>query len=119
WYPDKQRPNSGIFIQTQAEALTTGHTVTVISARVDYERFAFMGWESESITRNGINEHRLTIKRSLPVYNQLNSLFVMLLYSWRMARRCKPDIIHASVGYPGAFWGWMLSVILRKPFVFT
>jgi glycosyltransferase involved in cell wall biosynthesis len=36
-----------------------------------------------------------------------------------VGQRFNPDVIHASIGFPGAIWGWILSRLLGKPFVFT
>ncbi len=119
WYPDLHNPNSGIFIQTQAAALTSDHAVVVISSKIDYSKFSGMSYTLASSGHKDIHEHRLLINRSFPVYNQLNYFFITLNYSWKIARKFNPDIIHASVGYPGAFWGWALSKLLKKPFVFT
>jgi glycosyltransferase involved in cell wall biosynthesis len=37
----------------------------------------------------------------------------------KIAREFKPDIIHGNIGYPGAFWSWCMSKILRKQFILT
>jgi len=119
WYPDERSPNSGIFIQSQATALSEGHDVVVISAKVDYKKFGLFSYQVDESKNGLVKEHRLLICKSLPVYNQLNHLFITCLFTWRVARKWKPEIIHASIGFPGAFWGWVISKLVGVPFVFT
>ncbi len=119
WYPDDLSPNAGIFIRDQAKALSKNHEVVVIASRVNYSKSSFLSYAIKKSLAPGITEYNLTIDKSLPGYNQLNHLFVTCWQSWNIAKRFNPDIIHASIGYPGAFWGWALSRLLRKPYVFT
>ena len=119
WYPDEDNPNAGLFIRDQARALSKANSVIVISAKVNYEKTSFFSYSVKRSSSEGVEEYRISISKSLPVYNQLNQLFIICRQSWIIGRRFKPDIIHASIGYPGAFWGWMLSKLLRRPYVFT
>lgn len=120
WYPDERNPNSGVFIRTQAQALTrAGHEVVVISAKINYTRFGLFSYAVQLSELASVHEHRVNIKKSFPLYNQLNFLLTALWYSWRVGRKFKPDVIHASIGYPGAFWGWALGRLLGRPFLIT
>lgn len=119
WYPDEERPNSGIFIRGQAVALAKEHEVVVIALKVDYTHFGFSAFTSTQSFNNGVAEHRLVIARSLPFYNQFNYLRLALKFATDVGTRLKPDIIHTSIGYPGAVLGWRLSKALGVPFVFT
>ena len=119
WYPDDRSPNSGIFIQSQAQALSEIHEVVVVSAKVDYTKFGIFSFQLSTTRKGLVEEHRLMIRKSLPIYNQLNHLLITCLVTWRLTRKWKPEMIHASIGFPGAFWGWAMSKLLGVPFVFT
>ena len=120
WYPDDKSPNHGIFIQHQAKALQEHHQVAVISAKVDYSQRALHSYSLTEINRIGDPpEFRLRVKQSLPGYNQLNQLFITIRQSYKIGKRFKPDVIHASIGYPTAFCGFVLSKLLKVPFVYT
>jgi glycosyltransferase involved in cell wall biosynthesis len=117
WYPDKLSFNSGAFIRSQAAALSGEHEVVVISAKVNYSKFGLCSFDSEKSFYGKVEEHRIIINRSLPVYNQLNYWFIMFWYSREVIRNFKPDIIHASIGYPGAFWGLLLKRLTGRPYI--
>ncbi|WP_333821051.1 glycosyltransferase [Ohtaekwangia sp.] len=117
WYPDKESPNSGAFIRSQAETLSKDHDVVVIAAKVNYRKFGLYTYHHETSQYGKVTEHRLTIYKSLPVYNQLNAWFIMLRYSRKVAREFKPDVIHASIGYPGAYWGYLLKRYTGAPYI--
>jgi L-malate glycosyltransferase len=119
WYPDRLSSNSGIFIQNQARALAKEHEVTVISAKVDYKKFGLCSFELEETNAELVREFRIIIRRSLPLYNQLNHLLITYFVSRKIVLRNRPEIIHASVGFPGAFLGLLLAKLLRCPFIFT
>jgi L-malate glycosyltransferase len=117
WYPDKLSPNSGIFIRSQAEALSSEHEVVVISVKVNYSKFGLYSFQKETSWHGKVEEHRIVIHRSLPLYNQLNYWFIMMRYSRKVLQKFKPDIIHASIGYPGAFWGWLLKKVTGRAYI--
>lgn len=120
WYPDDRNPNSGVFIRTQAQALTqAGHEVIVISSKINYSSFGIFSCTIQHSITEGVQEYRVAIRKSFPMYNQLNMLLVSLRHSRKIGRAFKPDIIHASIGYPGAFWGWALGKALGIPFIIT
>ncbi|MEJ7644331.1 MAG: glycosyltransferase [Chryseolinea sp.] len=119
WYPDDANPNAGIFIRDQARALSKENEVVVIAAKVNYSKLSFFSYTIRNSITSGVDEYNISICKSLPLYNQINHLFITCWQSWLIGRRFKPDIIHASIGYPGAIWGWVLGKLLKKPFVFT
>ncbi len=119
WYPDGKLTNSGVFIKSQARALSKRNEVKVIYSTIDYTEFSFSSCTVSSSNDNEISEIRIVIKKSIRFFNQLNYLVLVILHSWRIARSFKPDIIHANVGYPSAFWAWSLSRLLKVPFVVT
>jgi glycosyltransferase involved in cell wall biosynthesis len=93
--------------------------VLVVSSKVDYRSFGFLSFRSDVKNFHSLNEHRILIKKSFPLYNQLNYLLITAWYTWKVARAFKPDIIHGNIGYPGAFWSWMTGKLLGVPYVVT
>jgi L-malate glycosyltransferase len=119
WYPDDERPNSGIFIRQQAVALAEQHAVVVVAIKVNYKHRAFAKYNATKSIYKGVQEHRLVVSQSLPFYNQFNYLRIAVNFAREVGQSFRPDIIHASIGYPGAVVGWRLSKKLNVPFVFT
>lgn len=117
WYPDEKNPNHGVFIRDQVTALAKEHTVLVISVKVDYKKFSLSSLHATTKEVAGVKEIHLTIKRSLPVINQLNFFIRSLLFIHKTGRAFRPDIIHSNIGYPGAFLGWGASRMLGVPYV--
>lgn len=118
WYPDEKSTNSGAFIRSQAVALTREHEVIVISSKVDYSKFSVSSFTVQESTYAQVREFRVAIKKSLPLYNQVNHLLITCWLTWRIARTYKPDMIHACIGFPGAIWGWVTSKIFGCPFIY-
>jgi glycosyltransferase involved in cell wall biosynthesis len=119
WYPDDRNPNHGVFVRNQALLINRQHEVWVVSAKIDYTRFAVSAISRNDSTFEGMRESRLLVKRSLPVYNQFNFFLRVTRATLKIARELKPDIIHGNIGYPGAFWAWLMSRLLDVPFVMT
>ena len=119
WYPDEKLPNHGIFIQDQATALAANNQVQVISSKVDYTGFGFFS-KKIIVNRNGnLTEKKLTIKRSLPLFNQINYFYCTISESLKTCKEFNPDVIHSNIGYPGAFWGWCVSLLTKKPWILS
>lgn len=119
WYPDEKRKNHGVFIREQAKTIAERHEVAVISSKVDYQRFGLSSFTLSESKFEQLSEYRLVIKRSLPIFNQLNYFFVSRKVALKVAKSFKPDVIHGNIGYPGAFWSWLVSKRLQKPFLIT
>jgi L-malate glycosyltransferase len=119
WYPNEKNPGAGVFIKSQAKALSAHHTVSVISSVVDYENFSFSSIALQESSDQNVQEYRIVVKKSFPIFNQLNYLWLLISTSLKIAREFQPDLIHAHVGYPSAFWAWSLSRLLKVPFVVT
>ncbi|MCX8491316.1 MAG: glycosyltransferase [Cyclobacteriaceae bacterium] len=119
WYPNEKNPGAGVFIKSQAKALSAHHAVSVISSMVDYESFAFSSFSLQTTLDQNVQEYRVVVKKSFPIFNQLNYLCLLVNVSLKIGRVFRPDIIHAHVGYPSAIWAWCLSKLLRVPFVVT
>jgi glycosyltransferase involved in cell wall biosynthesis len=119
WYPDDERPNSGIFIRAQAQALARHNQVLVIAVKVNYKKKALQSSTHQVSTEGNLEENRLEVLQSLPLYNQFNFLLTAYNFAIHKGLLFKPDIVHASIGYPGALLGWFLARKLKTPFVFT
>jgi L-malate glycosyltransferase len=119
WYPDAQKPNHGLFVRDQALAIARRHPIQVVSAKIDYTRFALSSLQQEVHEMQGVKETRIRVKQSLPVFNQLNYFIRVIVATLRLARKFKPDLIHGNIGYPGAFWAWTVARFLNVPFVIT
>lgn len=119
WYPDDRNSNHGVFVRNQALLINRQHEVWVVSAKIDYTSFAVSSISRADSTFKGLRESRLVVKRSLPVYNQFNFFLRVTRATLKIAKDFRPDIIHGNIGYPGAFWAWLMSRLLDVPFVMT
>lgn len=119
WYPDDKNPNHGIFVRDQAVALQRAHEVIVISAKVDYSTFALFSYAIKESDFRGVREYRISVKRSIPFLNQLVFFYIVTRQAVRISKKNPPDIVHGNIGYPGAFWSWLVSKIIGKPYVVT
>ncbi len=118
WYPDGE-DKRGVFIEEQVRAISEDHQVVVISSRVDYNKFNFSSFDLINSSDGNVQEHRIVISRSFPVYNQINFFFISARIAIRIAKEFKPDLIHGNIGYPGGFWSWIVSRYLKIPYVIT
>jgi glycosyltransferase involved in cell wall biosynthesis len=119
WYPDTQNPNHGIFIRDQAVALKKKHDVQLISAKIDYSSFSFFSFSISRNHFNGVEEYHILIKRSVPVVNQFVFFLITTWKTLLIARKFSPDLIHGNIGYPGAFWSWIIGKRVGKPYLVT
>jgi L-malate glycosyltransferase len=119
WYPDEARPNSGIFIRAQALALAQTHNVLVIAFKVNYNQRGLYSCHATRSKSDNLEEYRIEVAQSLPFYNQVNYLLITHNFAVEKAKAFRPDIIHASIGYPGGLLGWSVARKLSVPFVFT
>ncbi len=118
WYPDDPRLQ-GIFIRDQAVAIAEQHEVFLISSKIDKSSFGFLSYRAVEGSFRKVKEHRLTVKKSFAIYNQLNFFLVTFWYTWKKTRNFRPDVIHSNIAYPGAFWAWAVSRWLRVPYCVT
>ncbi len=119
WYPDVHNANHGIFVQDQALTMSRDHEVRVVAARIDYNLFGFSKLTKRVTTNQKIQEVRLVISKSLPVFNQLNFFIRTFWETYKVAKQFRPDIIHGNIGYPGGFWSWLVSKAIGIPYVIT
>jgi glycosyltransferase involved in cell wall biosynthesis len=120
-YPDKNNSWRGSFVRDQASVLSKNNTVKVVYFKIDYEHFdPFAHPEVSESTNGNLTEYTLTIKRSFPVFNQINYLF----RTYRFIRKSilsyfLPDIIHSHLTYPAGLLGTLLQKRKKIPGVIT
>ena len=119
WYPDERNPNHGVFVRDQAVLINKHHEVRVVSAKIDYSTFALSSLTRKDSIFQGVRESLLVVRRSLPIFNQFNFFLRTCWETFTIAKEFRPDIIHGNIGYPGAFWSWIMSACLRIPFLIT
>jgi L-malate glycosyltransferase len=120
-YPDKSNSWRGSFVKEQVKSLCSCHNVTVVyfknegSAPVNEKGSDF----SKSVTGN-LTEYTFTVRRSFPVFNQLNYLRKTYKFILReVLPGFKPEIIHSHLLYPGGFLGTILQQKIKVPVVIT
>lgn len=120
WYPLPEKPNNGIFVRDQVQAISAHHTVHVVISKVRNDSFGFFSYtlRQEVISETCV-EHHLTFRRSLPVLNQLIFLWVTYRVACQVARTFAPQVVHGTIGYPGACWAWAVGKRLGIPAVLT
>ncbi|MFM9075504.1 MAG: glycosyltransferase [Bacteroidota bacterium] len=120
WYPDEAQPNHGVFIRDQVRALAHGgHEVKVICATVNELQFGLLSRTVNTETDGSVEVIQVRAAKSVPVFNQLNFFLICLIESMKVISRFLPDILHGNIGYPGAFWSWLVSRRAGIPYVLT
>lgn len=118
-YPEEGNPNRGIFVRDQAETLATRHEIEVVFAKIDYSKFSLYSYTISKKKCKGVVEHHITIKRSLPIINQLVFFLITICQTVKIARIFSPDIVHGNLGFPGAFWSLRVARAIRKPVIIS
>lgn len=117
WYPHTENPNSGIFIRDQAELARVENEVMVVFSTVDYTKSALSSATVTHSEYKGIAEYRIVVRRSLPLFNQLNYLLLALWNTWKISKKFRPDVIQANVSYPNAVFARVLGYLLKCRYV--
>lgn len=119
WYPHKKNSNHGVFVRDQAVAISKVCEVVVVSARIDYSSFGLSSFAIEENSYAGVKEISITVKKSLPIFNQINYFLILARVTSKIAKSYKPDVVHGNIGYPGAFWSRKVARPLHIPYVIT
>lgn len=119
WYPDEKQEHAGIFIETQAQAFAVKHEVLVIATHVDYSKFRLLTYTVTRQVQRGVHEYRVTVFRSIPVFNQLVYIGLTTWAAYKILKGKKVDIIHSFIGYPGAILGWLIGWVKGTSVVHT
>lgn len=114
-YPSAQNPNAGIFVKYQCEALRKQYETLLITFQVDYQRMGFFHYRIKK--GNHVNDIHLLIRRSFLFFNQVQIFFILFYETIKRGKKFSPDIIHANISYPGAFWAFLVSVFLKRPYL--
>jgi glycosyltransferase involved in cell wall biosynthesis len=119
-FPDKEQDWKGIFVKQQAEAISLEHLVTVVNCRIDYSSFnPFFSYSAEEEKVNRYRLVNITVKRSFPVYNQLNYLISLAVALRKIVKADRPGVIHCHYAYPSGIAAWLATLRSRVPFVIT
>ena len=112
-YPDTNHKWRGIFIEEQARALSTKHSVTVVYFKVDYSHCApFSDYSSIKKTDKQLTIYEVTISKSFPVITQIKYLSNTYRFlNKEIFKHTRPDIIHSHLSYPAGFLG---AIIQKK-----
>lgn len=123
WYPNKNAPTLGNFVQKHAEAAALYNTVNVIAIFPHKER----QYTLDHSDKNGV-------KSILSYYPQVNSSVPLLkqflqyyrtrkafrrAYNYSLTITGKPDLIHVNVVYPIGLWAKRLKSAEKIPYVVT
>lgn len=120
-YPDAIQKWRGVFIQEQVKALSIKHDIIVVYFKVDYSHFApYSGYSFLKKEIGRITEYEVTIKKSLPVINQLIYLFNTYWFIKReILDHRKIDIINSHLSYPAGFLGTIIQKRKKIPNILT
>jgi len=119
-YPSLQNPQKGIFVKERAKILQKTNTVYLVAVEVDYNSpISFFKYKINKSTSNDFTELKLVVNRSLPIYNQINFLFIAAKEINKMVKKYNIQIIHCQLSFPAGFIGYLLNVINGTPFVIT
>ena len=121
-YPDKERCTSGIFVKEQVHVLKKYHKIIVLHTLVDYNSFSlFPKYSFETIKRDkNLTEIKLTVNKSLPIYNQFNLFIVALWFIKRKILKFHSiDLVHCHITYPSAVIGLLIKQFFKIPYIIT
>lgn len=120
WYPNKKSAYSGIFIQEQAKVLSRDYSIIVVAIKVDYNRFSpCIKYEVKKQNNGSLEEIRLTVLKSFPVYNQFNFFAAVQRFLTKEFKDTKIDLIHSHVSYPAGVAAYFFSRVQKIPFILT
>lgn len=120
-YPDSTNTWRGSFIKDQAKLLSTDNTVILVWFKIDYEHLApFEKYSFLKVKTGNLTEYTLTIKRSVPIINQINYLFQTYRFiNLEILNKFRPDVIHSHLSYPAGFLGTLLQIRKKIPGLIT
>ena len=116
-YPDINKSWRGSFVKEQARALSLNHNVVVVFFKVDYQHFApFARSTFSKCIAGNLTEFTISIKKSFPVFNQLNYLCKTYKFICdEVLCDFKPHVIHSHLTYPGGFLGTIIQMRKKIP----
>lgn len=115
WFPNKQEPTNGNFVQRHAEAVATQHDVEILHTIGDFNQKEIFVFDDQVI--NGIRTLIIYYKNSKnPIQNFLRR---MKAYRMGFAKMQKPDLVHANVLHNNMLFAVYLKKKHKIPFVVT
>jgi glycosyltransferase involved in cell wall biosynthesis len=120
-YPDSENSWRGSFIKDQARIISLNNTVIVVYFKIDNEQFAVFSKYIFSKSKTGnLTEYTVTIRRSLPVFNQLYYLYKTFRFiKDEILTSITPDLIHSHLLYPAGFLGTIIQERKKIPGLIT
>lgn len=120
-YPDRVNSWRGSFVKEQVKWLCQAHNVKVIYFKNEQDPDSGTSAYSVSKSVSGnLTEFTLSVKKTLPVYNQLN--FLLETYKFiknEVLPEFKPDLIHSHLLFPGGFLATVLKQKIKVPNIIT
>jgi len=115
WYPSRVSPTNGNFVQKHAEAIASQHKVSAVFAIGDEtlnQKYEVTRQATKNVTSIIVyfKKHSNNFINALRKYKALNK---------GISLTGKFDIIHGNVLNPIGVFVWLISIIKRKPFIFT
>ena len=120
WYPTKNNPTNGDFVQRHAQAIARLHNVVLL--HVAYDSNCKSQRELVSLKTNDLEEYILYF--SLPkMLTFLKPFFICFFYiklfHQIVKQQGKPDVIHANIVYPMGVVAFLFHFIYSIPYVIT
>lgn len=123
WYPNKNAPTLGNFVQKHAEAAALFNEITVISV------FSHTSdtYEIVDVTENNVRSitcYYPKVTLSIPLLKQLLQLYrtrkaFNRAFSLYLESGQKPELVHLNVVYPAGYFATRIKQKLNIPFVVT
>jgi len=124
WYPNRENPTLGNFVQKHAEAANRENNITVLAV---ISSTKISKTEVIQSTTNGLHEILVYYPRSqskIPFFNKLlnfrrNQIAFKLGYQQAKKQFGKFDLLHLNVTYPLGIWAKRLKKSENLPYVIT
>jgi len=119
-FPDSPESWKGIFVKEQTNSILKEHEVCVVKTSVDYSKFhLFLKRTLVKDIRFDYPVYRISVCKSIPIYNQLNYFFSAFLELKKIIKSYQPDIIHCHYSYPSGIIASLIKWKYKIPFVVT
>jgi L-malate glycosyltransferase len=120
-YPDRLNSWRGSFVKEQVKSLCPEHNVIVVFFKNEQDPDSVISAFSVSKSvRGNLTEYTLAVKKTIPVFNQLN--FLLRTYKFiknEVLPAFTPDLIHSHLLFPGGFLGTILQLRTKIPNIIT
>ena len=120
WYPTKNNPTNGDFVQRHAQAVAQLHDVVLL--HVAYDRKSKFKQELVISKTNDLEEYILnfSLPKMLAFFKPFFfCFFYVKLFHHIVKQQGKPDVIHANIVYPIGVVAFLFHFIYTIPYVIT